>query len=199
MRYILDDYGYVQEFGSHLMTCNNKTCTEYKGSVPSGYSSIEEWLLKANIRAYKITNGQLVYDSAKNSELQTKWTLETENSKISNYISSKGSNSNGEWIKYVDGTMETSQRYKCTFAEVTEWGDMFAYSITNIKNYPQTFKELPVVSVTMSVDHINGWLCTNVETGQETTSRPCGYQFVRPTKRTPENTYLHIIAKGKWK
>lgn len=199
MRYILDNSGYVQEFGSHFMTCDNKKCNEYKGNVPSGYASIEEWLLKANIRAYKITNGQLVYDSAKDSELQKKWNTEAENSKVSNYISSKGSNSNGSWIKYVDGTMEITQRYKATFSSVVEWGSMYAYSITNIKNYPQTFKELPTVNVTLSVDHINGWLSTNVETGVESTSRPCGYQFIRPTERTPENTYLNVTAKGRWK
>lgn len=200
MRYILDDLGYIEEiiFGG-IIECKNKTCTEYTGEVPSGYNTLLEWCETANIRAFKVVDGQLVYDADKDAELQALWPDEAEYAKTDNYISSLGSNSNGEWIKYVDGTMETRQRYKAKFDAVTEWGSMFAYSINNIKNYPQTFIELPTVSVTLSVDHINGWLCTNVETGVESTSRPCGYQFVRPTKKTPENTYLNIIAKGRWK
>ena len=199
MRYILDDYGYIEAFGSHLMVCDNKTCTEFIGEVPEGYETIEEWLLLANIRAYKIEEDELVYDADKDAELQEKWALEDTEAKSKYYIDSKGSNTNGDWIKYVDGTMETIQRYKASFDSAVEWGSMFAYSIKNIKNYPQTFIDLPVVSVTMSVSKKNGWLCTNVETGQESTSRPCGYQLVRPTETTLEDTYLHIIAKGRWK
>ena len=196
MRYELDNDGYILKV---FFGCYSGNCTLYEGNVPEDYETLGEWADNANIRAYKIVAGELTYDSVRDTELQAIWALEEENSKMSNYIHEKGSNSNGEWIKYVDGTMETRQRYKASFDEVVEWGDMFAYSINNIKNYPQTFIELPVVSVTLSVDHINGWLCTNVETGQESTSRPCGYQFVRPTEREPENTYLNIIAKGKWK
>jgi hypothetical protein len=199
MRYILDSEGYVKLCSKTEIACDNDTCTAYEGDVPEGYESIEEWVLNANINAYQVIDGQLVYDADKDAKLQEKWVLEDTEAKSKYYIDSKGSNSNGEWIKYIDGTMETRQRYKASFADVSEWGSMFAYSITNIKNYPQTFNELPTVSVTLSVDHINGWLCTNVETGQESTSRPCGYQFVRPTERTPENTYLNIIAKGRWK
>ena len=200
MRYILDDLGYIEEiiFGG-IIECKNKTCTEYTGEVPSGYNTLLEWCEKANIRAFKVVDGQLVYDADKDAELQALWPNEAEYAKTDNYISSLGSNSNGEWIKYVDGTMETRQRYKAKFDAVTEWGKMYAYSINNIKNYPQTFIDLPVVSVTMSVSKKNGWLCTNVETGQESTSRPCGYQLVRPTETTLEDTYLHIIAKGRWK
>lgn len=196
MRYELDSSGYISKV---FFGCKSGKCTAYSGTVPSGYSSLVDWSNRANIRAYKIVSGNLTYDSARDTTLKNQWNTEVENSKISNYISSQGSNSNGSWIKYVDGTMETRQRYKASFDSVVEWGSMFAYSINNIKNYPQTFIELPTVSVTLSVDHINGWVCTNVETGVESTSRPCGYQFVRPTKKTPENTYLNIIAKGKWK
>lgn len=201
MKYILDDLGYIDEisFGGTI-ECKNKTCTEYTGTIPSGYTSLIEWSEKANTRAYKITNGNLVYDSAKNTALQTQWTTEEENSKISNYISSKGSNSNGSWIKYVDGTMVTYQRYKATLASTPdEWGSLYAYSITNIKNYPQTFKELPTISATLSATGKNGWLCTNVETGEETASKPCGYQLIRPTKTTLENVYLNVVAYGRWK
>jgi hypothetical protein len=59
--YILDDLGYIQEFSSNHISCNNKNCIEYKGTIPSGYSSLEEWAINANIRAYKIVNGKDVF------------------------------------------------------------------------------------------------------------------------------------------
>ena len=197
MRYELGSDGYISKV---FFGCHSGSCTLYEGTIPSGYKTLVEWSEKANIRAYKITNGNLVYDSAKNTALQTQWNTEETNAKTSNYISSKGSNSNGNWIKYVDGTMVTYQRYKATLSSTPdEWGSLYAYSITNIKNYPQTFKELPTLSVTLSATGKNGWLCTNVETGEETTSKPCGYQLIRPTKTTLENVYLNVVAYGRWK
>lgn len=201
LRYILNSRGYIHNasFGGYIV-CDLGECTEYNGDVPGGYETIEKWFDGEieKLNAWKIVDGNLVFDEEEYNNI-----LSTSGNDVISTMgvcaSSSGSNENGEWTKYADGTMETRQRYKCTFEKVTEWGDMFAYSINNIKDYPQEFKELPIVSVTMSVDHINGWLCTNVETGQESTSRPCGYQFVRPTERTPENTYLNVIAKGKWK
>lgn len=72
MRYILDNFGYIEEvtFGG-LIECNDKSCTEYIGTIPEGYETLEEWQCNANIRAYKIVDGNLVYDAAKDNELQS--------------------------------------------------------------------------------------------------------------------------------
>lgn len=74
MRYILTDDGYIDEisFGNPL-ECKNKNCIEYTGSIPTGYTSLEEWSENANIQAYKVENGNLVYYQAKATELQTLW------------------------------------------------------------------------------------------------------------------------------
>lgn len=79
MRYILDSYGYVEEvmFGGYIQ-CNNNGCTEYTGTVPSGYESLEEWHENANIRAYKVVDGNLVYDADKDNELQALFEREAE-------------------------------------------------------------------------------------------------------------------------
>lgn len=70
MRYILDDEGYVSLCSDREISCENKTCTAYEGDVPEGYETIEEWVLNANINAYKVLEGQLVYDADKDAELQ---------------------------------------------------------------------------------------------------------------------------------
>ena len=71
MRYILDSDGYIEEisFGAEII-CNDKNCTEYTGTIPNKYESLLEWAENANIRAYKIVENNLVYDAARDSELQ---------------------------------------------------------------------------------------------------------------------------------
>ncbi len=73
MKYILDSSGYVESASCNPISCDDKVSQEYKGSIPSGYSSLDEWILNANIRAYKISSGNLVYDSARDAALQAEW------------------------------------------------------------------------------------------------------------------------------
>jgi hypothetical protein len=73
LRYILNSDGYVCHASlGGLVVCDLGECTEYVGEVPSGYSTIEEWfdgeLDKLN--AWKIVEGNLVYDANKYEELQ---------------------------------------------------------------------------------------------------------------------------------
>lgn len=79
MRYILDDSGYIEEvtFGA-MIECNNKGCTEYTGTIPDGYTSLVEWSDNANIRAYKIVDGNLTFDADRDAELQAEWESQTE-------------------------------------------------------------------------------------------------------------------------
>ena len=73
MRYILDNEGYVKVCSKTEIVCESKTCTAYEGDVPEGYETIEEWVQNANINAYKVVDGQLVYDADKDEELQQKY------------------------------------------------------------------------------------------------------------------------------
>ena len=80
MRYILDNLGYIEEVSSgHTMTCNNKSCTEYTGTIPEGYESLEEWAINSNIRAYKIVDGNLTYDAERDELLKSQYTTENQN------------------------------------------------------------------------------------------------------------------------
>ena len=67
MRYELDENGYIYNvyFG-----CFSGYCTGYTGAIPSGYRSLEDWNENANIRAYKLVDGNLVYDPDKDAELE---------------------------------------------------------------------------------------------------------------------------------
>jgi hypothetical protein len=74
MRYILNDSGFIQAVSfNNPMICNNKTCTEYTGEIPTGYETLAIWSETANINAYKIVNGNLTYDSEEDARLQSLW------------------------------------------------------------------------------------------------------------------------------
>ncbi len=70
MRYILDLDGYVHSvsFGCYL----NK-CTEYTGTVPVGYNSLDAWATYACINAYYIdSDGNLAYDAEREKLIREK-------------------------------------------------------------------------------------------------------------------------------
>lgn len=77
MKYILDNEGYIEEvsFGATIV-CKDNTCTEYTGTIPDGYDNLCEWADNANIRAYKIVDGNLLYDPVRDSRLEKQYEQE---------------------------------------------------------------------------------------------------------------------------
>lgn len=73
MKYILDSSGYIESASCNPISCDDKVSQEYTGAIPDGYETFDEWILNANIRAYKIVNNNLVYDEAKDAALQEEW------------------------------------------------------------------------------------------------------------------------------
>lgn len=88
MRYELNNEGYVLNV---FFGCSSGNCTGYEGDVPEGYNSLEEWADTANIRAYKIVDGNLVYDENKDKELQAQYEKENEENCLATkaYVESK--------------------------------------------------------------------------------------------------------------
>lgn len=94
MFYILDNLGYIEEVSTHYIERDNKTCTEYTGAIPEGYETLADWVLNANIRAYKITNGNLVYDANRDAALQAEYNARLLPNEFILYESTNGSNGN---------------------------------------------------------------------------------------------------------
>lgn len=65
MRYIADSDGYVKEvsFGA-VITCGTSECVEYTGTVPEGYTSVEDWfnVCGGELYRWKIVDGNLTPD-----------------------------------------------------------------------------------------------------------------------------------------
>lgn len=67
MRYIVNADNYITtiSFGCQV-ECQDDGCTEYTGSVPEGYTSLEDWYADEVEKLYRwqIVNGQLTLDSS---------------------------------------------------------------------------------------------------------------------------------------
>lgn len=67
MRYIAGDSGQLRyvSFGAEI-SCDDQTCTEYTGNVPTGYQSLESWYLVECEKLYRwnIVNGELTLNES---------------------------------------------------------------------------------------------------------------------------------------
>ena len=84
MRYILNNEGYIYDisFGADIY-CELGNCTQYTGEIPSGYTSLEEWHDNEldRLNAWKVVDGNLLYDPVKDSELQQKQAQEEQDNR----------------------------------------------------------------------------------------------------------------------
>ena len=84
LRYILTNDGYLchASFGGFIV-CDLGQCTEYNGEVPDGYETIEEWYDEEieRLNAWKIIDGNLVFDPNRYEILQTKCEKEHEDNR----------------------------------------------------------------------------------------------------------------------
>ncbi len=115
MRYKIDENNYITDV---FFNCYVGTCAEYTGSIPEGYSSLEDWASNATIEAYYLSNGNLTYDSAREVELQAKWEEELQNNvpKVIKVIDSLDSASEADALsanqgKVLDGKKLNNSDY----------------------------------------------------------------------------------------
>lgn len=114
-------------------------------------------------------------------------------------INSSGSNSNGNWIKYEDGTMICSKRIIQKNVKLTNsWYTLFINennTMVDLGNYAATFIEEPVVNIT----YMGGNGCWLINNHDYSASSPGKVQLCTVSSRTIGNCILDITAIGKWK
>jgi hypothetical protein len=114
-----------------------------------------------------------------------------------NGVVESGSNENGEWIKYVDGTMICAGAYKVTTARNTTWGSLYVSPEISGIAYPIPFKEIKSVDLTLEASGNTVW-SASADKGS-TTNTP-SYYIVSATGTSYESEYItNYIAIGKWK
>ena len=125
-------------------------------------------------------------------------TSATEYTPFAGYIVESGSNDNGSWIKYSDGTMicSMSKNVYVNFSSSQKWGVIWESDNIDLGNFPQTFIKKP--NVTISNFSGSGGF---IEILRDTTTSFVGNtKIARPsdTNNSIEYTFS-IIAIGKWK
>lgn len=111
------------------------------------------------------------------------------------YIVESGSNSNGSWIKYSDGTMICYQSFTCNVNYSTKYGSGYYAEITDeIKSFPVSFIETPKVSIGLATNYGIGCAL------RDTNSEKCATNiFVYTFASRTDTITLNIIAIGRWK
>lgn len=113
---------------------------------------------------------------------------------IGDIIISSGSNADGSWIKYSDGTMIC---YMSVTAEVTfnsVWYNDYSGTM-DLGYYPQRFVEVPNVQLS---NHSTSAVTIQNYVLLPTEAHPGSVFLTRPFSSTTDVT-IDIIAIGKWK
>ena len=132
----------------------------------------------------------------------TKTTSDTETYSC-NYINGiveSGSNENGNWIKYNDGTMI------CTSVKVVEsicnkaWGNLYETSWLQLGKMPQTFISTPY-NVSATLTSASGGKAGFIEFIDKTTETSWGQTIVARAVSSDTSLIfaINLIAIGKWK
>jgi len=112
-------------------------------------------------------------------------------------IHDSGSNDNGSWVRFEDGTMICwGERSLGSVVCGVSWG--YAYETEtsiNLGSYPQAFIERPI----LSLNQITGGTCYPEVINNSTNTSLGETWFWRPQKTTCGGVIYGYIAIGKWK
>ena len=181
-------------------------------STTSALSAYQGYLLKNRVVPAGGTTGQVLKKSS-NADNAVEWgdniTVENNltststtnalsaaqgkvlNDAISGIIST-GSNSDGSWIKFADGTMICYHTKNINVACTSQWGQLYEGGAA-IGNLPSTFTSTPIVMVTNTAP--DGYF----EGIKDTTTSTWGtLRMAIPTSST-RTFKVNLLAIGRWK
>jgi hypothetical protein len=117
-----------------------------------------------------------------------------------NGVVESGSNTNGEWIKYADGTMECTKVIQVDSAYAgTAWGSIYYYEDVNEHYFAQEFISEPTdFQLFFNTTNSAGCWVGTYGTMIITKSSFKNFALFRPTQNTI-NGKLYVNAKGRWK
>lgn len=135
-----------------------------------------------------------------NYTLGFEWQIEEGDTKTTYYEGKEygyisGSNDNGNYIKYDDGTLICSVSKSVYIAMSSQWGSIYESSAVSLGSFPESFISPPIVSATVTYGAAFIELLANTSTtswGNITLCRPVS----TPSAYT---YYIDLIAIGRWK
>ncbi|MCI9274203.1 MAG: hypothetical protein HFE39_09685 [Clostridiales bacterium] len=116
-------------------------------------------------------------------------------------IIESGSNDNGTWIKWADGTMICRKVVNLTATCTTQWGGLYRSEEYDLGQFAVAFIETPTISIALTLG--NGTKASGVipypgDHIPPTSSNVGGINFCRGNSDTA-NTNVNIVAYGRWR
>ena len=114
-----------------------------------------------------------------------------------NSIVESGSNANGNYIKYADGTMICTKKVTGQAKITSTWGNLYdtGDNPLDLGNWAIPFIDVPVVSI--SFYGANGQWVEGFQTS--TTKEKVGKISIASATSKTANAYYNIIGIGRWK
>lgn len=113
------------------------------------------------------------------------------------YIVESGSNDNGRWIKFSDGTMMCRGIVTTGDVTFTAWGSLYQYEVPSV-SFPSSFIDVPHIDFTSNNPSTEYNYCLEAGTYQTTKSETGIMRVVRPLATTGR-IQIKWTAIGKWK
>lgn len=146
-------------------------------------------------------NLNLMQNNIENSFKSNKTTSDkdTYNCNYINGIIESGSNSNGNWTKFEDGTMICTRTIAVTIDCTNSWGSLY-YGQNNDKfNFAQSFIEPPILNlqyITTGAMSFIPIVYSGIVIDKDGFKR---IEIARPNSVTNVGVKVYLIAIGKWK
>ena len=140
-----------------------------------------------------LVNKKYVKKEIKNVEETVNSDINNINIKINNIVSS-GSNANGNWIKFDNGTMICYKTVTASVAMTTAWGSLYEGKM-GLGSWAQTFISDPHVQVTNACP--TGAFIECYTTVPTTTS--AGEIYLARVSSATYDVTIFVFAIGKWK
>lgn len=146
-------------------------------------------------------NLNLMQNNVENSFKSSKTTSDkdTYSCNYINGIIESGNNSNGNWVKFEDGTMICTRTIAVAIDCTNSWGNLY-YGQNNDKyNFAQSFIEPPILNLQYSMSGAMSFIpivYSGIEIDKDGFKR---IEIARPNSATNVSVKVYIIAIGKWK
>ena len=187
MRIITDSDGRVLDvsFGA-LISCGGQDGTDYTGTVPTGYTSLEDWFIKEADKLYRwtVVDGELTLDSSA--------VAPTDKLPAADYVIEQGTSGIWTYRKWNSGIAECWGSYTTTGGSSTE-GSLYWKGTSTA--YPSgLFIGTPITEATLQGNWIGGILSSDSH------SKDSFVGYVWTALNTSSyNFIINIRATGRWK
>ena len=119
----------------------------------------------------------------------------TELTNLPGTIIESGSNANGNYVKFTDGTLICYKNVSITANINNEWGSLYENgTAVGLGSWAEAFYTTPSISV--QVANGSGMM---IQLINNVTTTSCGSIYFASATSGSKSTYLSIIGVGKWK